>query len=222
MKRTLNNARFFGLVVTFCGLGYWTVTVAEAQEAQDGATAGASTGTVAVCTVCHGENGEGNAELGAPRIGGMESWYISRQLSYFRKGIRAGSDADIHGTQMRAIAMMLDGDQAIEDLSAHFAALTPAPAAKTISGDAEHGKQLFTICSACHMPDGSGNEALNTPSLVGQHDWYIVRQIENYRNGIRGGNPNDQYGAQMVPMVKTLMSHQDVLDVAAFIDTLRK
>lgn len=176
--------------------------------------------TVAVCAVCHGESGEGNARLSVPRIGGMAPWYLARQLEYFRQGIRAATDEDVHGTQMRAMALTLEGEGILEDLAAHFAGLSPAPAPATIMGNASHGEELYTVCAACHMSDGEGSEQLDTPSLVGQYDWYTVRQIENYRQGIRGAHPEDEYGARMVPMVKTLMSHQDVLDLVAYINTL--
>ena len=61
----------------------------------------------------------------------------------------------------------------------------------------------------------------NTPSLVGQHDWYVERQIINYRDTIRGASPQDIFGAQMRPMVGTLASDEAVTNVAAYIKTLQ-
>ncbi len=42
-----------------------------------------------------------------------------------------------------------------------------------------------------------GNLALNSPRLADQDDWYLVRQLQNYKSGLRGSNPKDVYGMQM-------------------------
>ena len=176
----------------------------------------------AVCAVCHGVNGEGNATLNSPRISGMEPYYTVRQLQYFRDGLRAPDASDIYGTQMRAISMTLGGDQVLQDLAAYIGTLDSPPSATTIVGaDINAGKASYALCQACHAPDGTGNEALNTPSLVGQHDWYVERQIMNYRDSIRDASPQDIFGAQMRPMVGTLASDEAVTNVAAYIKTLQ-
>ena len=88
------------------------------------------------------------------------------------------------------------------------------------AGDADKGKTLYVICSTCHGPDGKGMEALNSPSLVGLQDWYIVRQLQNFRAGLRGVDSKDMYGMQMRPMALTLADDQAVEDVTAYILTL--
>ena len=40
---------------------------------------------VAACTSCHGENGEGNFELGYPRLAGLHPKYITKQLYDFAR-----------------------------------------------------------------------------------------------------------------------------------------
>ncbi|MFB0988976.1 MAG: c-type cytochrome [Gammaproteobacteria bacterium] len=40
------------------------------------------------CTTCHGVEGLGNIAIEAPRLAGMEAWYLKRQLENFRAGIR--------------------------------------------------------------------------------------------------------------------------------------
>ncbi|MGE4658590.1 MAG: c-type cytochrome [Gammaproteobacteria bacterium] len=176
----------------------------------------------AVCAVCHGDNGEGNAALNSPRLSGMEIFYTVRQLQYFRDGLRAPDASDVYGTQMRAIAMTLEGDQVLQDLAAYIATLESPPAPATIVGaDLAAGKASYALCQACHAPGGTGNEALNTNSLVGQHDWYVERQIFNYRDAVRGASPQDIFGAQMRPMVGTLTNDEAVTNVAAYIKSLQ-
>ncbi len=90
------------------------------------------------------------------------------------------------------------------------------------AGDAEKGKALYATCGACHGPNAEGMEALNAPRLAGQESWYIVRQLQNFKNGVRGANPRDTYGMQMAPMAQLLTNDQAMEDVAAYIQTLNK
>ena len=48
-----------------------------------------------------------------------------------------------------------------------------------------------------------------------------MRQLKNYRQGLRGYDPKDTYGVQMKPMAATLASDQAVTDVVAYINSLR-
>ena len=90
------------------------------------------------------------------------------------------------------------------------------------AGDAERGKTLYATCGACHGVNAEGMQALNAPSLSGLNDWYIVRQLQNFKKGIRGTNPSDTYGMQMAPMAQILPDDQAMEDVAAYITTLGK
>jgi cytochrome c oxidase subunit II len=90
------------------------------------------------------------------------------------------------------------------------------------AGDAAKGKTLYATCGACHGANAEGQEALNAPKLAGQEEWYIVRQLQNFKNGVRGANPKDTYGMQMAPMSQTLPTDQAMADVAAYIKSLAK
>jgi len=88
------------------------------------------------------------------------------------------------------------------------------------AGDVGKGKVLFTVCASCHGADASGNQALNAPALKGLQGWYIVRQLKNFRAGLRGSDPRDTYGMQMRPMALTLADDQALEDVSAYIVSL--
>ncbi len=90
------------------------------------------------------------------------------------------------------------------------------------AGDAAKGKTLYATCGACHGQNAEGMEALNAPKLAGQEEWYLIRQLENFKAGIRGANPKDTYGMQMAPMAQTLPNDQAMEDVAAYIKSLGK
>ncbi len=77
----------------------------------------------AVCAVCHGDQGEGFEEYGAPRIGGQEDWYVVTSLNNFRKGLRARDNcdvADVAGTLLRATAQSPAYADIKSELAGHF------------------------------------------------------------------------------------------------------
>jgi cytochrome c oxidase subunit 2 len=65
-----------------------------------------------------------------------------------------------------------------------------------------------------------GNFALQAPRLAGQDDWYLKRQLQNFRTGIRGVHQGDNYGHQMVLMARSLQDEQTVNDLLAYLNTL--
>ena len=173
-----------------------------------------------ICSACHGANAEGMAALNAPANAGQDPWYMTRQLKNFRAGIRGAHPDDTFGAQMRPMAMMLARDQDIDDVVAYITSLDKPEPPSTIDGDVELGRQAYETCIPCHGEFGQGAMALDAPRLSNQHDWYIVRQIENFKAGIRGGHQSDIYGAQMRIMSQMLESDERVRAVAAYIATL--
>ena len=59
------------------------------------------------CTVCHGSQLKGNANIQAPRLGGLSKWYIERQLNNFKQGIRGAHTGDVTGSEMQAMTRHL-------------------------------------------------------------------------------------------------------------------
>ena len=110
---------------------------------------------------------------------------------------------------------------AIDNVVAYIETLTAPPAPATVKGDVTVGKQLYATCAACHGAQGEGNLQLNAPRLAGQSDWYLVRQLKDFKSGLRGGQPNDALGMQMKPMAAMLANDQAIDDVIAYIDTLQ-
>ncbi len=59
------------------------------------------------CEVCHGEQAEGNEDMGAPKLAGQHRWYLQRQLENFRAGYRGTHEDDEFGPVMQPMAAML-------------------------------------------------------------------------------------------------------------------
>jgi cytochrome c oxidase subunit 2 len=174
----------------------------------------------AVCAGCHGFRAEGNAGVNAPKLTGLEDWYLTRQLRYFDQGIRGAQPGDVHGQVMAPFALALPDERAIEDVAAYIASLPHTAPTQSVTGDTERGRAAYAVCGACHGADGGGNEQLSAPGLTRLDDWYVVRQLELYRSGLRGAQPQDTYGRQMQPIVGALGDEQQIRDLAAYITTL--
>jgi len=87
-------------------------------------------------------------------------------------------------------------------------------------GNASVGAGQYAVCAACHGQQGEGLQALNAPKLAGQDDWYLRRQLQNYKSAARGADEGDIYGRQMAPMANTLVNDAAINNVIAHIQTL--
>lgn len=173
----------------------------------------------AVCAACHGAGGEGNLAMNAPKLGGQGAWYLERQLRQFKLGARGTHDKDVFGKLMAPMAATLADDAAIADVVAYIATLPDTRAAATVQGNADVGRQRYVTCAACHGADGRGNSATNAPRLQGMSDWYMARQLANFRDGVRGTHPQDLNGAQMALVAGMLADDAAVRDVIAYLNT---
>jgi cytochrome c oxidase subunit II len=79
----------------------------------------------ATCGACHGDTGAGNQDLKAPRIAGVDDWYLATELRKFRSGVRGTSPKDTGGRLMRPMARGLAGEDAIRNVIAYTETLKP-------------------------------------------------------------------------------------------------
>ena len=97
-------------------------TPAPAQEITGNAEAGKN--YFAVCAACHGADGTGNQQMGAPALRNASDWYLLSQLEKFRAGIRGTDPRNPNGAVMRPMAMTLPDDQALKDVVAYIGTLS--------------------------------------------------------------------------------------------------
>ncbi len=197
---------------------YPTFGQSRARVAGDAA---AGKALFAVCAACHGVQAEGNPALNAPKLSGQGDWYLKRQLQNFKNGARGTHEKDVFGKMMAPMAATLGDDAAIANVVAYIRTLPDNPATTTVQKNAAHGQKLYVTCAACHGADGRGMQATNAPRLKGMSDWYLVTQLKNFQQGIRGAHPKDMYGPQMASMAAILTDDQATDDLVAYIDTFR-
>ncbi len=81
--------------------------------------------------------------------------------------------------------------------------------------DVKHGREVFEVCSACHMPEGWGRADGTFPELAGQHRSVLIKQLTDIREGNRD-NPT------MYPFAlpSEIGGVQSVTDVTEYISRL--
>ncbi len=82
-------------------------------------------------------------------------------------------------------------------------------AAGALIGDPVAGADKSALCQGCH--GGTGNsESAEFPRLAGQYAGYIVKQIKDFKSGLRANNDT------MAAMAGTVDSVQDMKDIASY------
>ncbi|WP_417321042.1 c-type cytochrome [Emcibacter sp.] len=75
-------------------------------------------------------------------------------------------------------------------------------------------------CAACHGAKGEGDVSQNAPAIAGQYHWYISSQLESFRSGVRGADPDrDEDGAMMRSIAEGL-EEADIAPLAAYVASL--
>ncbi len=98
--------------------------------------------------------------------------------------------------------MLSSATRAIVGTAVFFVALIAAA-----DGDPERGETLTATCVACHSDDGN-SIAGSFPSIAGQHESYLTKQLREIKSGERS--------APLMMGLLDAMSDQDLQDMAAF------
>jgi cytochrome c oxidase subunit 2 len=205
------SCRAWGIAFTL-SIGTLLLMCSPASFAADGEK------LFAPCVACHGNKGEGNGALSAPAIAGQDAAYLERQLRNFRNRRRGADKSDALVAQMQAAAMALGDDAAVAKIATYVAKLPKTVNTAPAPGNLHNGNNLYQgKCGACHGGTAEGNPALKAPRLAGLDAAYIKRQFAQFRDGVRGTDPQDTPGRQMAMMAKTLGTERDLDDIIAFI-----
>lgn len=173
------------------------------------------------CSACHGAKGEGNRAVGAPGIAGLPAWYVQAQLRKFQVGHRGYEPADSAGRRMAAASLLLTQAEDAAAVARYVQDLPPVDPGATVHGDARAGAVAYQACIVCHESDGSGRRDKSAPPLPGMAEWYFVAQLREFRDGWRGTRTNDVSGSTMMRPVSIPLSDADIVNLAAYVATLR-
>ncbi len=169
------------------------------------------------CAECHGLFGDGN-RIKFPRLAGQEPHYIMKQLQDFRHGRRTND-----GGQMQKTATEIT-EKEIPLVAKYFAAQTPPWPKRTIDAEVDldrartlaiKGADGLDACLSCHSEAQMGllDKPIVAPRVAGQRDFYIAKQLREYRDGLRSKNDPEQ----MMTKIARRLSDTDILGLAVFL-----
>ena len=201
----------FGLLVAGLHTGF-------ASAAGDAAAGEAKSAT---CAACHGADGN-SAAPAFPKLAGLGEKYLLKQMKDIRDGARP----------VPTMAGQVDNmsDQDLADIAAFYAAQARS-GGQTDPELLELGKQVYRggvssrnvpACSACHSPNGKGNEPAGFPALAGQHADYIAAQLRAYRKGYEDENGRTNDGeAKIMRTTAFGLSDREIDAVASYASGLK-
>ena len=79
----------------------------------------------ALCSGCHNPDGAGNEAVKAPRLAGLDDWYLATELKKFKGGVRGADPRDAEGAAMAPMAQSLATEKMIRDVAAYASTLKP-------------------------------------------------------------------------------------------------
>jgi cytochrome c553 len=168
---------------------------------------------LAVCSGCHGEDGNSPVP-DYPKLSGLDKDYIVKQLNDFKAGRR---------TSMIMTSMLEPIDpKEFAGLAKHFAEQKRSPTKPEDDKALPDGKIIYDdgivasavpACAGCHNDDGSGTDKY--PRLARQHPAYIATQLKAFKSGERANDARDAMKA-----VAKRMSDKEIEAVSQYIATL--
>ena len=170
------------------------------------ALSGGKAGAEWACFRCHGLNGQGNG-AGAPRLAGMGTGYMVRQLEHYAAGLRQND-------QMHLIAKKLARKDRVA-VSAYYdrmpsTAATGAPSTtQKLYHEGDPARKIQS-CAACHGAQGEG-AGLGNPPLAGQPAPYLAAQHFAWREGKRYGDP-----LNVMLNISRRMTRTEIMAVSAY------
>jgi cytochrome c553 len=191
----------------------WQVALSQPAKVEVAKSIVASgNGAATACAGCHGANGLPPAGVPFPRLAGLPSEYIAKQLFDYRDGTRPNA-------LMTPIAKALT-DAEIGSLALYFGT-QPAPAVRATRASSRRGAQLaregdnalaIPACADCHGGDDIGGGPV-LPPLGAQPSAYTTAQMVAFRSGERR---NDD-GSVMRELAKRL-SDADIEAIASYFE----
>ncbi|GAB5559527.1 MAG: hypothetical protein SynsKO_11740 [Synoicihabitans sp.] len=124
--------------------------------------------------------------MNAPSIAGLPRWYVTDQLREFRREQRGSDEGDYAGNLMQIKAKALN-ERDLAFVGRFIESMTPnaerATMGLTIS---PRGQRHYAAhCASCHGPEAEGGKRERAPPLNRQPDWYLLKQLTDFRTGTR-------------------------------------
>lgn len=103
---------------------------------------------------------------------------------------------------------------------AQWLALAATQQPTAAAADPARGKPVYVLCAGCHGDQGEGIEPYGAPRLSHLQDWYLQKQLQDFREFKRGGDAADPMGQRMQLIAAAVKDPATLADVVAYIGTL--
>jgi cytochrome c553 len=134
---------------------------------------------VALCSTCHGEDGNSRME-NTPSLAGQPEFFLLNALVLMREGVRRVE------VMMPFVGNLQDEE--IVALARHFAALPPKASEEALDPMlVRRGAELTVAmrCQSCHLPSLAGQNQM--PRLAKQRVDYLIHSLKSFRDNTRSG-----------------------------------
>ena len=78
-----------------------------------------------LCGSCHGPGAKGNELMHAPRLNGLEPWYLKSQVTKFKTSLRGTHPGDVYGAPMVPMMALLKDEESVNDVIAYIQSTVP-------------------------------------------------------------------------------------------------
>lgn len=169
----------------------------------------------ATCVACHGADGNSMEFTPTwPKLSGQGANYLYKQIIDIRDGKRpipemTGMVDHFTDADARAVAQ-------------HYADIETSEGTGSAN---ELGETLYkvgslargiTACTACHQPQGEGNQPAAFPQVAGQQVAYLVNQLTTFRDASRTNDPN-----KMMQLIAEKLTDEDIDALANYMSSLK-
>ncbi len=184
-------------------------------------------GDVPACNSCHGVDGNGDDNMGTPRLAGQGFTFLLKQLEDYATDKRIDETMFVMNANAKGMSPQDRRDVAtyLAQKQDAFAGsnLKELAANGVVTGKTNFGKSLVEIgspelsaCKSCHGYAGRGAPPIY-PVLLNQRYTYLVSQLKKFRDGSRANDPMGQMRA-----IARKMSDDDINNAAAYLTSAER
>lgn len=153
------------------------------------------------CAGCHAIPGYANSypNYHVPRLGGQHTDYVVSALKAYQSNQRK------HGSMAANAASLTAQD--MEDIAQYVSKFRSTDSSLPTSGDAAKGSDKAKMCAGCHGDDGNSEDP-GFPKLAGQYESYLIKALNEYRDGKRKNAIMAGFAASL--------SDEDIANISAY------
>ncbi|WOH35710.1 c-type cytochrome [Thalassotalea fonticola] len=165
------------------------------------------------CNSCHTPNGEDFIASNG-FLAGQGRSYITKQINDLAIGARIIENVNIVNHKLSTLEI----ENYAENFSnqSRFANVSEGSISGKLLYEKGDDARQIPACMSCHVKNGKGIDSADIPALSGQTHEYIIKQLIDFRAGIRSNDKN-----QMMQKIAIRLTDQDIEAISHHITSLK-